>query len=230
MRHPYDIFNLITGPATLGYAPTTVAVAKKIQDFIKLLSADDYDAAAGYDFFGAAPEGEAPNYSRGFETEGLGIEQESSAVLTSITDVSHGFGLSIAEIEPENIKIVEGIELGSGTSETVAATATTSEQEVVPIGTITELPKYRMFLIGERKKESGLVIEPDGTERGRLVAVYLNRVSLTADDADVEWGKDGLAAAQVNFEGFPEPGLTGAEAYGRWFFEAAGTIGSGSGS
>lgn len=225
MKHPYDIFNLITGPATLGYAPATVSVAKKLQDFISLLSKDDYKAAEKYDFFGAAAEGEAPSYSRGFESDGLGIEQESSAVLTSITDVNHGFSLNIAEIEPENIKMVEGIELGAGTSETVAATETTSKQEVVPIGSLTEVPRYRMFLIGERKIESGEVIEPDGTVRGRLVAVYLNRVALTADDSEIEWGKDGLASAAVQFEGFPEPGLKGAEAYGRWFFEAAGKIG-----
>lgn len=229
MKHPYDIFNLITGPARVLYAPVTVAVPKKLQEIIELLDEKDYDPITGWVDFGAAAEGEAPSYKRGFESEGLGIEQEHSAIFNEITDVNRGFSLNVAEITPENIKIVEGIESGPGTSETVAATATTAGQEVVPLDAVSEFPQYRMVLLGERKKASGVVVEPDGTERGRIVGTLLNRCSLTGDDSEIEVAKGGLVSAPVEVEAFPEPGVSKG-AYGRWFFEEVADLASGSGS
>jgi len=220
MRKPYDIFNLITGPARVLYAPTKVAVPKKLQDIIELLDEKDYDPKAEWVDFGAAAEGEAPSYSRGFESEGLSIEQEKSAVFTDITDINHTISLNVAEITPENIKIVEGIDPGALTSETVAATEKTAKQEAVPLDAISQLPAYRIALLGERRKEAGVVVEPDGTERGRIVAIVLNRCSLTADDSEIEVAKGGLVSAPIQFESFPEPGETKGS-YGRWFFEAA---------
>ncbi len=227
MRNPYDIFNLITGPARVLYAPTTVAVPKKLQEIVELLGEKDYDPKTGWVDFGAAAEGEAPSYSRGFESEGLGIEQEKSAIFNDITDVNRNISLNVAEITPENIKIVEGIELGAGTSETVAATATTAKQESVPLDAISEFPSYRIALIGERKKDSGVVVEPDGTERGRIVGVILNRCSLTGDDSEIEVAKGSLVSAPVQFEAFPEPGESKGS-YGRWIFEETADLASGS--
>ncbi len=223
--NPADITKLAVGPARVLYAPTTVSVPKKLQDIIKLTDADEYEPETGWIDFGAAPEGDGASYSRGFETESLGIEQSSGAVFTDITDVNRSFSLNVAEISPANMKIVEGTDIDD---ETVAATDTTSAQTRVPIGSVSEFPSYRVALLGQRKRDSGLVVEPDGTERGCLVGVVLNRCTITADDSEISVAKGSLISAPLQFEGFPEPGAKTKESFGGWLFEAAGTIGSGS--
>jgi hypothetical protein len=222
---PADITKLAVGPARVLYAPTSVAVPKKLQDIVKLTESDDYAPVTGWIDFGAAPEGDGASYSRGFETESLGIEQSSGAVFTDITDVNRSFSLNVAEISPENMKIVEGTTIAN---EVVAATGTTASQVRVPIGSVSEFPSYRVALIGQRKRDSGLVIEPDGTERGVLIGVVLNRCTITADDSEIEVAKGSLMSAPLQFEGFPEPGLKKDEAFGGWIFEDAADLGSGS--
>lgn len=222
---PADITKLAVGPARVLYAPTTVAVPKKLQDIVKLTEADDYEPVTGWIDFGAAPEGDGASYNRGFETESLGIEQSAGAIFTDITDVNRGLSLNVAEISPENMKIVEGTTIAD---ETVAATGTTAKQTAVPIGSVSEFPSYRVALIGQRKRDSGVVIEPDGTERGCLVAVVLNRCTITADDSEIEVTRGSFMSAPLQFEAFPEPSEKSAEAFGRWFFEDAADLGSGS--
>jgi len=223
----FDITKLAVGPARVLYAPTSVAIPTKLQDIIKLTEADDYTPVTGWEDFGAAPEGDGASYSRGFETEALGIEQSNGAIFNDITDANRSISLNVAEISPENMKIVEGTDIAV---ETIAATAEAAGQDSVPIGSVSEFPEYRIVLIGQRKLSSGAVIEPDGTERGRLVAVVLNRVSISADDSEVEVTKGNLMSAPLQFEGFPEPGQPAKKAYGRWLFENSADLASGSGS
>lgn len=220
--NPYDITKLAVGPIRVLYAPVSVAVPVKLQDIIDLTS--PYAAAGEWVDFGAAPEGEGSSYSRGFETEEIGIEQTTSAVFTEITDVNRSFTIPIAEIDPTNIKVVEGTDVAS---EAVEAAKDTSAQTVVPLGTVAELPEYRVALIARRPKKSGIVKEPgeSALERGRLVAVVLDRCTLAADDSEIEGSRGSLLSAPITFEAFPETEQEDPEKqHGRWIFEAAGTI------
>ena len=219
---PYDIFSLAVGPARMVYAPVTVAVPKKLQDIVALVNDEgEYAVADEWLDFGAAPEGNGASYTRGFDTESLGIEQSTGAIFTDITDVNRGFSLDIAEINPTNMAIIEGTDEDP---ETIAKGKGTSAQEAMPLGQVSEFPSFRVALIGQRKKDSGVVKEPDGTERGRLVCVVLNRCTITADDSEIQVQKGSLLSAPLQFEAFPEPGEPPKQAFGRWLFESAGTI------
>src|SRR5690242_12023083 len=100
MLNVFDITKLGIGPARVLYAPTSVDVPTKLQDIVELVNAEgEYAAAEGWVDFGAAPEGDGAGYSRGFETESLGIEQSSGAIFTDITDVNRSISLNIAEID-----------------------------------------------------------------------------------------------------------------------------------
>lgn len=219
---PYDIFSLAVGPVRAVYAPTTVDVWKKFQDFVALVNKEGkYELEDEVLDFGTAPEGQGASYTRGFQTQSLGVEASSGAVFTDITDVNRGISLELAEVKPETVSIVEGV---TKDPETIAKAKGASAQTRVALGSPTEFPTFRVALIGQRKKDSGIVKEPDGTERGRLLAVVLNRVTITADDSQATIQKGTLTALPVQFEAFPEPGLTGDESYGGWIFEEAGTV------
>jgi hypothetical protein len=222
MPSVYDITKLGVGPARVLYAPVSESVPKKLHDIVELINEDGFYKPVGdWVDFGAAPEGDGASYSRGFETESLGIEQSSGAIFTDITDVNRSISLNVAEIDPVNMKIVEGTSIAT---ETIAKAKGSSAQERVPIGSVTEFDQYRIVLIAQRKKQSGVVKEPDNTERGRLVAVVLNRCQISADDSEIEVSKGNLMSAPLTLEGFPEPGEPGEKAFGGWIFESAGTI------
>lgn len=227
MLNPHDLSKLAVGPARVLYAPLKTAVPKKLQSIVKLTNAEEYEPVGEWEDFGSAPGGDGASYSRGFETEGLEIEQVSGAIFNEITDVNRSIGLNVAEISPENMKIVEGTEIAS---EAVAAEKSVEEkggapaQTRVAIGSVSELPLYRIALIAQRKKSEVEVVEPDGTVRAGLVAVVLNRCSLAADDSEIQVQKGGLLSAPITFEAFPEPGEEPDEAFGGWIFESAGTI------
>jgi hypothetical protein len=213
---PWNIMNLIAGASRVVLAPTTEDVAESIQDVVAMVK--PYALAGTYFDLGAGTE--ANEYSRSFESEGLEIQQETGDVMTDITDVGRTMSVSMAEFDPDHVKVIEEAQ----TVETIAAGAGTSAQQAVPIGSFEDLTPYRAVLLGVRKKPSGIVEEPDGTERGRLLGVALNRVTLAAEEASMAWEKGSLVAANVVFESFPESGLPSDEAYGRWLFEDAGVI------
>lgn len=219
---PYDLLSLAVGPSRCVYAPVAVTRPEKFQDFVDLANDDGvYKLSEEYEDFGTAPEGQGSSYTRGFETESLGVEAASGAIFTDITDVNRGLALELAEINPKNIGIVEGTDAAPVT---IAKAKGASAQEAVDLGSPTEFPKFRIALIGQRKLDSGIVKEPDGTERGRLFAILLYRCSITADDSQITVQKGNLVSAPVQFEAFPEPGLPPAKAYGRYLFEDAGSI------
>ncbi len=224
--NPWDITKLAEGPVRALRAPTSVAVPTKLQDFFALNS--PYASKTDVVDFGAIPKGEDTTYERSFETEGIGIEQETSDIFTEITGTSRTFEVPIAEIEPVNIALVEGSEAAP---EVIAAVKKegekegTSEQEAVPLDAIGDLPVYRIMLVARRKQSSVLVTEKGGAKRGGFVAVVLNRCSLSADSASIAIGRGKLLSATVKFESFPDSSVEdGKGKYGRWIFENEDTI------
>jgi hypothetical protein len=223
---PYDKSKMAVGPARVVYAPTSVAIPTKLQDILALNS--PYKLAKEWVDFGSAPEGDAASYTRGFETEGLGIEQETSDIFTEIKGVKRSFKLTLAELDPTNISIVEG----SDVSPEVIAKVKSAEgkegssaQHRVPLGSISELPTYRVAIIAQRKKSAAEVTEEDGTtKRGALVALVLNECSLAADDSEISVAKGSFLSAPITFEAFPDAEAEEGAEYGGHLFEDAGEI------
>lgn len=213
---PYDITKLALGGVRTLYAPTSQAIPADITGIHAMVST--YAVVGAWKDFGAAKS--AANYNRGITKQGLDIQQESGEILTSVSDVSRTSTFSVSEIAEDNIKIIEQ----APAINTVAAAAGRSAQKAVPGGSFTELTRYRIAMVGVRHKDSGIVIEPSGLQRGRLVAVVLYRAELTGDNVQVTAEKGNLWEAQVSFEAFPEPGQPTGQEYHTWFFEQAGTI------
>lgn len=213
---PWDITKLAVGPVRTILAPDTEDVPEAIQDVVDMTA----PYANNNSFFDLGAARESSTYTRGMDEEGLQIQQESGDIMSEITDIQRTFKLSVSEIAPDNIKIIEN----STTQESIAAASGSSAQVAVPVGSFSDLEVYRLVLIAVRKKQSGVVIEPGGAERGCMVAYFGNRVTLAAEDADFEWEKGQLVNVEVTFKSYPEPGLDDEESYGRWVFEQPGTI------
>jgi hypothetical protein len=210
-----DITDLVSGAVRVLAAPITESIPTGIEDVI--LMEEPYTVQG--DWFDLGATTGPTTTSRGIESQGLSIEQRQGNVIEDVTDVSRGISLPLAGISPENLLIFENATaIGD-----IAAAAGVSAQKVIKFGSFSEATEYRVILIGQRPKKAGLVTESGGT-RGRLVARALYRVSLTADEASLSFGKGQLASADVSFKAFPEPGEDADEAHGAWFLEAAGTI------
>lgn len=213
---PWDITKLAVGPVRVMLAPVSQAIPTKLQDIIDLTA--PYDVNGAWFDLGAARE--SSSYTRNMDEEGLQIQQETGDIMTEITDISRSFQVSIAEIDQKNVGIIEN----STATEAIGAVSGSSAQTAVPIGSFSDLEVYRAAMIAVRKKQSGVVTEPGGATRGKLVGVALNRVTLAADEAQFEWEKGTLVHAPITFNAFPEPGEDDTESYGRWFMETAGVI------
>lgn len=213
---PWDITKLAVGPVRTILAPDTEDIATALQDVQDLVS----PYALNGTFFDLGAARESSTYTRGMDEEGLQIQQETGDIMSEITDISRTFKLSISEIAPENIGIIENSTL----TESIAAGSGTSAQTAVPVGSFSDLEVYRLCMVAVRKKQSGVVTEPGGATRGCLVAYFGNRITLAAEDADFEWDKGTLVNTEVTFKSYPEPGEDDDEAYGRWFFESPGVI------
>jgi hypothetical protein len=217
---PYDIDNLLVGAVRILYAPTTEPIPDSIADVIGMVS--PYHALTGWKDIGATKE--SFTYTRSFDTEGLEIQQSTSALFEEITSIARTIECSLAEFNPEVLALIEGAESTPGT---VAAAANASAQKVVKFGSFSTLERFRWAFISRRNKASGLVTEPGagGATRGRLVMGVLNQAQLASDDADIEQAKGELTAAGVKFTAFPDETVEeSADNFGAWYFENEGTI------
>lgn len=218
---------MIVGAARAVIAPidltdNTPAPADNIGDFVALSQdAGAYPLVSPYRDLGAATDGSS--YSHGRSSSGVEIQQETGAIMEEITSVARAMSLSMAEVDPANIQLVENADEIT----TIAAAAGLSAQKRVGMGSYTDLSLYRVALIGIRKKNAGIVVEEGADERGRFVVAMLNRVSLSADEQSLTFAKGGLASGPITVVAFPEPGIAGPRAYGDWYFEEAGTIAAG---
>src|SRR4051794_35345320 len=100
---PYDIDNLLGGAVRVLYAPTTAALPADISDVIDMTT--PYAPVTPWKDFGATKE--SFTYTRGFDTEGLEIQQVPGAILEDITDLSRTITVSVAELRDELLQIME---------------------------------------------------------------------------------------------------------------------------
>lgn len=222
---PFDADYILSGAVRIAYAvPGTgtvpvgsAAVPTSLSDIMDLSA--PYALKAGWKYIGATTEN--PNYTRSFETEGVEIQEYKGNLFEEVTEVSRTMEFTAAEFREEILRIVES----AGPATTVAAAAGSSAQKVIKFGSFESPDRYRWVFVAQRPKTStNAVTEPSGKTRGPFVACVLYQGSISADDAQMEFGKGQVAAAGVTIQGFPEGGLSGEVAAGAWFLESPGTI------
>jgi hypothetical protein len=225
----YDLKKLIGSGARVLYAPSSVSLPVgsglptiKINDIIELTSALSYAPKTGWVDLGAAREGQGAQYERNITQEDWNIEQATGAVATDITDVPRTMTVQMAEIAPTGVTILEN----APASRAISAASGQSAQTGVDFGSFENLPRYRVAIIGQRRKGiANDVTEPDTTVRGAFVAVVLFSATISANAAQFELQKGQLANIPLEFTAFPESTVTDSQRdRGAWLFETAGTI------
>jgi hypothetical protein len=213
---PYDIDNLLGGAVRVLYAPITQALPADISDVIAMTT--PYAAQTGWVDFGATKE--SFTYTRGFDTEGFEIQQVPGAILEDITDLSRTISVSVAELRPELLAVIE-----QGTIEAdVAAAGGAGAQDIVKFGAFNSVTQYRIAWVSRRHQGSGTVQEsagPPPVVRGRFFMGVGYRCQITADEIEFEGAKGELTGLGLSFKLFPEPGQTYGEEYGLWASEQA---------
>lgn len=221
---PFDLDYLLGGKYRAVVADLSAAsppaIPANIDDVMGLVS--PYALKTGYEDLGAGREG--ASYSRGLGQEGWEIQQANEAVLPEVTGTARSITVSLAEIKPRTVDIVEE----SPGTQAIAAATNKSAQTRVPLGEILDLTYYRVALIGQRKVKSGTVIEPPGAvggkRRGKFVMVVLNSCTISSDDSGFDLEKGNLSHMPVTFTAFPDAAAASGEEYGATYFELAGTI------
>lgn len=213
---PYDVDNLLSGAVRILRAPAATAVPTDISDVIGMVS--PYAALTGWTDLGATRE--SFSYTRGFDTEGLEIQQVAGNILEEITSITRSLQLSMAEFKPEHFQLMEG----APSVATIAAAANTGAQKKVGFGSFASLSRERYAFISMRPKAAGTVTEPGGATRGRFVMGCAYSCQLAADEIEMEQAKGTLTAVQLSFSLFPESGQPSGQDWGAWFLEESGTI------
>jgi hypothetical protein len=224
---PFDLDNALGGRARVLISDLSdvapVAVPTKIHDVIETVY--PYPAQTGWVDLGLTLEG--ASYGRSFTEEGWEYQQAQSALLSEITGVARSATVSIAEIHEDTLAMIEQ----SPGIETIAAKNGVSiGQKAVPFGEISDLGRFRVALIAQRKKQSGVVKEPvadGGRERGRFVAILLNQAAVAADETGMGFEKGSPSAIATTFTVYNEDGEDFGEEHGRHVMEDAGTIAAG---
>lgn len=217
---PYDIANLLGGASRVVISDDAGAlpsIPTKLQDIIDCES--PYLPTTGWTDIGATAD--ATTYRREMSSEGWEIQQVNGAILEDVTDVARSMTVPMADFRPEFIAMLE--EASGVTS--IAAAAGAVAQKAIKGGTITTLTTRRVALIGQRKKDSGIVEESvGGVTRGRFVACVLYLVQLAADAVEIGLAKGAMSSAPVTFVALPEPTQPQEQEYNLWLSEEAGVI------
>jgi hypothetical protein len=193
------------------YAPVSAPLPDSIQDV--LATATPYAAVSPWTDFGATKE--SFTYTRSFDTEGLEIQQVPGAILEDITDLSRTITVSVAELRPELLAIIE-----QGTvAADAASTATSGAQDIVKFGAFNSVTQYRVAWVSRRHQGSGTVEETEGNTRGRFFMGVGYRCQITADEIEYEGAKGELTGLSLSFKLFPEPGQVFGQEYGMWASE-----------
>jgi hypothetical protein len=210
---PYDIDNLLGGAVRVLYAPVSAPAPADISDVISM--ATPYAPVSPWKDFGATKE--SFTYTRGFDTEGLEIQQVPGAILEDITDLSRTISVSVAELRDEMLVMIEQ---GIVASDVAAGTAG-GAQDIVKFGSFNSVTQYRIAWVSRRHQGSGTVDEGGGVVRGRFFMGVGFRCQITADEVEFEGAKGELTGLGLSFKLFPEPGSNYGEEYGLWASEQA---------
>jgi hypothetical protein len=220
---PWNISNLLGGRIRALYAQTTEPLPAGPDDIFAQTSVANpaYAPAGTWKDFGGGRD--ASSYGRSIAKSGWELQQAKAAVVEQVSSVTRRLSLSIAEITPEILQIVE-VAPAVGT---LAAAANVSAFKEVGMGGIDALPRYRVAFVSQRDPSAGKVIEPAGgavAGRGRFVVGVGWECSISADEVALEQAKATMSALTVQFDFYPVSGQPEGKEYGTWWLEQAGTI------
>jgi hypothetical protein len=196
----------------------TTLIPDDISDVINMVA--PYTAKSGWNYLGATKE--SFSYSRGFDTEGLEIQQVAGNILEEVTSIERSLSVSMAEFNPFGFQLMEN----APSVATIAAAAGASAQKKISFGNFSSAERYRFAFLSRRPRAAGDVTEPGGTKRGRFVMGVAYNAQLAADEIEMEQGKGELTAVEIAFSLFPESAVVLAEGQetGTWLLEDSGTI------
>jgi len=217
---PYDIDQLLGGAVRILYGPaaggTPVPVPTSIADVVGMV--DPYTAKSPWIDLGATKE--SFTYSRSFDTSGYEIQQVAGNVIEEITDIERSIEVSFADFRPQHLQMIEN---APNVANVVAGTGVGAQKKIA-FGSFSSPVQYRFAFIAMRPRQSGIVIEPGGKERGRFFMGVAYLAQVAADEISFEQAKGELTGAGVTFAMFPQSGQPNGEEYGAWFDEQKGTI------
>jgi hypothetical protein len=219
---PFDIFSVATigAPRVLIANYDDVDAPEGIHSVIDMVY--PYAPVDSWENGGAAVS--QRGYTRGLSSEGIDIQEQTGNLFEDITETTRTVSLPFAEINPFLESIIEN----SPAIDDIDAAPGVSEQSVVALQSISTLRRYRIAIIGVRRTESGVVVEPpDARQRGRFVGRLLNLCTLSADDTEQTMEKGSLAERVVAFTAFSDSEVDANDGdWGRVVMEKAGTVGS----
>lgn len=213
---PYDINNLLGGAVRILYAPLATAIPADISSVIAMVA--PYTAKAGWTDLGATKE--SFSYARGFSTNGWEIQQQAGNVVEEITDITRSIQLSIAELDPTRLQMIEN----APNIATIVSASQRGAQKKVAFGSFASLQRYRWAFVSRRSIQSGVVTEPGGAQRGRFFMGTAFTSQISADDVSLEQSKGDLTAAGVTWTLFPDGTQPDGAEYGAWYSEDAGAV------
>ncbi len=226
-RTPYDKLNALTGPARVVWAETSVAVPADLSSVVDSVATNgEYPLKTGWTDFGLAAD--APSYSHDKDTEGLEYQQPSGFLFEEITELSRSFTAQVAEIDPENLKIIENSTQQTAVAASAAAATTATKkaaQTLVHAGLYTSFRQLRIVLISYRPTGAGMITEgTSGVTRPCAVARIIPLCTLAAEESELSFEKGEPTNAEVTFTALPDQALGAGKEHGFWSIETPGTI------
>jgi hypothetical protein len=216
---PYDINELVGSRVRFLLAPTSAAVATRVDQVINVVGTSGVYAPKT-DWFDVGALSVAPTYGVNTTTKERTIQNEATGLLKRVDQITRAIHAEVAEVSPENLLIFEP---GSSIEEIAAATGHAAYRHT-NIGSADQLDYYRAAFIGMLDEEQGTVREGvAGPFRGRFVGRILPLVQVSAGNNNVTLGEDGWIIP-VDLEASPDSTVASAKAEGYWFEEAGGDV------
>lgn len=228
-RTPYDQANAASGPARVVWAPISVAVPNTPVDIFQQVAnaQGEYPCKTGWNDFGLATD--APSYSTSRETGGLEYQQPKQELFKIVTSVQRQFTAQVAEIDSENLKLIEN-------STSTAAVAASAAAAVIGVksaawtkiftGLYSDLTQIRIAMIAYRPPGAGVVTEPGPPVVSRPPAIVriIPICVLSADSSEFEFSTGDPTGVSVQFDIIPDPAQGTDKEHGWWALETAGAI------
>lgn len=230
-RTPWDQSNAATGPARVVWAPTSVAVPTAPVDVVQQVAdptTGEYPVKTGWVDFGLAAD--APSYSTSRETGGLEYQQPSQELFRIITSIERQFTAQVAEIDVENLKIIENSSVATAAVAASAAAAAIGVKSAaftkVFTGNYTDLTQVRIAMVSYRPVGAGVVTEPGPPVVTRPPAIwrFIPLCVLSADSQELEFSEGDPTNAAVTFDVLPDPSAGAGKEHGWWAIEMPGAI------
>ena len=221
---PYDTAGALAGPARVLYAKPTDVTTPPVDlwDVIPAVADTngEYPAKTGWKDFGLSAD--APTYTHAKESQGLEYQQPKGVLFEQISAITRTFTAQIAQIDPDNLLIVENAEAITS----IASAAGESASKKVGFGLYSSFKNVRIVLVTYRPSGTLAVTEPAPSNRIRPAAVglVLPLCVLSAESSEFSFDKGTPVNAAITFTVLPDQTLGANKEHGYWIFETPGVI------